>query len=75
MLTGDRGPQSCGQNPVEACQNERGGGESWASAKLVRESRKSEEKDWAGRLPLGESSTIIPIIEERQRLGGRLETR
>lgn len=37
------------------------------------ESKKSEEKDWAGGFPLGESSTIIPIIEARQRLEGRLE--
>lgn len=72
MLTGDRDPQSSGQNPVEAWQNR--WGESWTSAKLVRESRKSEEKDWAGGLPPGEPSTIIPIIEAKQRLGGRLAT-
>lgn len=33
----------------------------------------SEEKDWAGGLPLGEASTIISIIETRRRLGGRRE--
>lgn len=43
-------------------------------AKLVRETQKNEKKDWAGGLPLGKSSTIIPIIEARQSLGGRLET-
>lgn len=50
-------------------------GESRGSAKLVRESRKSEKKHWAGGPPLGKSSTIIPIIEARQSLGGRLEAR